>query len=51
MQKRSSGRGERRGVVAGGKMTGVLSKKNKQPAFFLEVPALPKPWDLSHGAC
>lgn len=50
VQKRSSGRAQRRGVVAGGKMSGVLSKKNKQPAFFLGVPALSKPWDFSHVA-
>lgn len=36
------------GVAAEGKMTGVLSQKNKQPALFLEVQ---KPWDFSHVAC
>lgn len=51
VQKKSSLRAEKSGIVAGRKMAGVLHKKNKQPVFFLKPPALPKPGDFNVPCC
>lgn len=48
--KREARYAEKSGVVAGRKMTKVCSK-NKQPAFLLIPPALPKPWDFNNVVC
>lgn len=50
-KKKSSRHAEKSGVIARRKMTAVLCKKNKQPVFFLEPPALPKLWDFSDISC